>query len=83
MAVCSKCGRTLGFLAPGRTIRFKEYCSECAKSIPSCDKCKYHYRSDVHPRYGCCAYFNQYLQDYDNVCDAYATGRQVHDDVTV
>ncbi|MCH5272209.1 MAG: hypothetical protein J1E35_00915 [Lachnospiraceae bacterium] len=79
-AVCSKCGTVL---ISGVTIRDDVYCRTCSKSIPTCDKCKYHYKSEIHPKYGCCAYFNQYLQDYDNVCDAYGQGPQVHPDVWV
>ncbi len=82
MSTCSKCYKSLGLFGR-KTIRGDDYCSSCAESVPSCDKCKYHYNSDIHPRFGCCAYFNQYLQDYDNVCEAYEKGRQIHPDVSV
>lgn len=75
MAICKKCGKSLGgFFNTARKIRGEEYCGKCSKSIPTCDKCKYHFDSEYHPRYGCCEYQKQYLQDYDNVCDAYVKG---------
>lgn len=84
MAICKKCGKSLGgFFSSARKIRGEEYCWKCSDSIPSCDKCKYHYKNELYPNYGCCAHFNQYLQDYDNVCEAYAKGSQVHPDVYV
>lgn len=82
---CSKCGRGIkgSFFDGYVTIRYKNYCSQCAELIPSCDKCKYHYKSYFYPRFGCCAHFNQYLQDYDNVCDYYEKGEPIHPDVSV
>lgn len=81
VAVCEKCGKDVGY--SGKTIRGDCYCGQCARSVPTCDKCKWHYNSEVHPRYGCCAHFNQYLQDFENICGAYEEGRQVHPDVYV
>lgn len=76
---CSKCGKKLELFSSKKTIRYKIYCHNCAQSIPTCDKCKWHYRSDLYD-YGVCHYHQQWLQDYDNICDAYETGPQVHPD---
>ena len=73
---CSSCGKKLGLFEFKKIIRCKPYCRDCARSIPTCDKCKWHFRSDLYD-YGVCHYHQQWLQDYDNICAAYETGPQV------
>ena len=80
METCKKCGKAV-FSADSVSIRGNTYCCRCARSIPSCDKCRWHYRHVLYPEYGCCAYFKQYLQDYDNVCRNYEAGHQEHPNV--
>lgn len=77
---CSKCGKKLPlFFSRKRIIRYQIYCSSCSQLIPTCDKCKWHFRSDLYD-YGICSYHQQWLQDHDNICTAYETGPQVHPD---
>lgn len=61
----------------------KERAMDRIRANGGCRYCKYHYKNEFYPAYGCCAYYNQYLQDYDNVCEAYERGPQVHPNVYV
>lgn len=76
---CSRCGKKMTLLHGKRIIRCTLYCRDCSGFIPTCDKCKWHFKSDLYD-YGVCHYHQQWLQDYDNICTAYAAGPQVHPD---
>ena len=70
-STCSKCGKRLGLFSAIETIRGVTYCWECSRNVPSCDKCRYHTSYSDH-RHGECQYHQQWLRDYDNVCEHYS-----------
>lgn len=67
---CSECKKKLGFMSMAYTIRGKDYCYECSRFVPSCDKCEHHTNYTDH-EHGECQFHQQWLQDYDNTCEHY------------